>query len=87
MHHFIPVQVNNRLSFDFDDAGDFEIHHYAFKVDESEFDAIFSRLEEEKITYGSGPFSAENMQINRLRGGRGGYFHDPDGHLLEILTV
>jgi len=27
------------------------------------------------------------MEINRRNGGRGFYFRDPNGHLLEVLTA
>ena len=60
-------------------------HHYAFKVSDGEFDAIFGRLQAEGIPYGSGPYRLEDMQINHRNGGRV-YFRDPDGHILEILT-
>ena len=87
-HHFAPVQVNEALTMDFDDdRGDFDSHHYAFKVSEEEFDAMFGRIQEEGIPYGSGPRSAEDMEINHRHGGRGVYFRDPDGHLLELLTA
>ncbi len=85
--HFAPVRVNEILTFDFDEASDFEPHHYAFKVSEAEFDAIFGRIKADGVTYGSGPSSSEDMQINHRGGGRGLYFRDPDGHLLEILTA
>ena len=84
---FAPVQVNEHLTLDFDEASDFEPHHYAFKVSEAEFDAIFGRITADGVVYGSGPGSSEDMQINHRRGGRGVYFRDPDGHLLEILTA
>jgi hypothetical protein len=32
------------------------------------------------------PRSPNDMEINHRRGGRGVYFHDPEGHLLELLT-
>ena len=38
-------------------------------------------------TYGSGPYSLEDMKINHRRGGRGFYFRDPNGHVLEVLTA
>ena len=85
--HFAPVRVNENLTLDFDEASDFEPHHYAFKVSEVEFDAIFGRIKAEGVIYGSGPRSSEDMQINHRGGGRGVYFCDPDGHLLEILTA
>lgn len=85
--HFAPVQVNDQLTLDFDERGEFERHHYAFKVGDAEFDAIFDRVKAEGIPYGSGPFSRTDMQINHRRGGRGFYFDDPNGHVLEVLTA
>ena len=85
--HFAPVRVNETLTLDFSTDTTFESHHYAFKVNEHEFDAIFDRVRGEGIPYGSGPFSLEDMQINHRSGGRGFYFQDPNGHVLEVLTV
>ena len=85
--HFTPVRVNDRLTLDFDDDGDFDHHHYAFRVSENDFDSIFGRIKEEGIPYGSGPSAPDDMEINHRHGGRGVYFRDPDDHLLEILTV
>ena len=48
---------------------------------------LLDRVRAERITYGSGPRSAEDMQINHRHGGRGFYFRDPNGHLLEVLTA
>jgi len=84
--HFAPVKVNETLTLDFDNADQFDSHHYAFHVGDQEFDEIFARVQAEAIPYGSGPFDPENMQINERRGGRGFYFKDPNGHLLELLT-
>lgn len=82
---FAPVRVNDRLTLDFYE-GESGQHHYAFKVSDDEFDAIFARVRAEGIPYGSGPYSRDDMQINHRNGGRGVYFDDPDGHILEILT-
>ncbi len=84
---FLVVRVNETLSLDFDSREKFESHHYAFKVSEQEFDEIFARLQAEGLKYGSGPAEAENMTINHNYGGRGVYFRDPNGHLLEMLTT
>jgi catechol 2,3-dioxygenase-like lactoylglutathione lyase family enzyme len=84
---FAPVRVNETLTFDFDEADDFDIHHYAFHVSDPEFDAIFGRIKADGLPYGSEPFSREDMQINHRGGGRGVYFCDPNGHILELLTV
>ena len=85
--HFAPVQVNEALTLDFDERGAFESHHYAFRISEAEFDAIFARVTAEGIPYGSGPRSRADMAINHRKGGRGFYFEDPNGHVLEVLTA
>jgi len=87
MGHFAQVHVNDDLSFDWDNREGFESHHYAFLVTDQEFDEIFGRLKAEQVRYGSEPFSPANGEINSRRGGRGLYFADPDGHLLEIMTT
>ena len=85
--HFAPVRINETLTLDFDTDTDFDHHHYAFKIGEEEFDGILERVQSEGIRYGSGPFSPEDMKINHRSGGRGFYFRDPSGHLLEVLTA
>lgn len=84
--HFAPVHVNGDLTLDWDDRQTFDSHHYAFLVTEQQFDEIFGRLKDEGVRYGSGPNSPANGEINTRRGGRGLYFADPDGHLMEIMT-
>lgn len=84
--HFAPVRVNDRLTFDFDQDESFEAHHYAFHVSDAEFDAIFQRVQQAGLAYGSHPWDAENRKLNDWNGGRGVYFRDPNGHLLELLT-
>jgi hypothetical protein len=39
------------------------------------------------LAYGSGPEHPDNGKLNNWGGGRGFYFKDPDGHLLELMTV
>ena len=88
--YFAQVRVNQHLTLDFADADPDGIDslHFAFAVDEDEFDAIFERVLAQGLTYGSGPRSADDGEINRRRGGRGFYFRGgPDPHLWEIMTV
>ncbi len=84
---FVVVRVNETLCLDFAVREQFESHHYAFKVSEEEFDQIFARITAENIVYGSGPHNPGNMEINHNYGGRGVYFYDENGHLLEMLTA
>jgi catechol 2,3-dioxygenase-like lactoylglutathione lyase family enzyme len=84
--HFAPMRVNATLTLDFADAERFESHHYAFHVDDAAFDAILKRVQSAGIAYGSDPWHLENRQLNSWNGGRGLYFRDPNGHVLELLT-
>jgi catechol 2,3-dioxygenase-like lactoylglutathione lyase family enzyme len=96
--HFAQVRVNDAFTMDFGDEPEAwggpgfdprtgRSHHYAFHVSDAEFDAIFSRVRARGIAYGSDPFEHANGRINTRRGGRGFYFEDPYGHLLEVMTV
>jgi catechol 2,3-dioxygenase-like lactoylglutathione lyase family enzyme len=84
--HFAPVHINDDLTLDWDNRDSFEGHHYAFLVSEDQFDAIRGRLTAEGVAYGSEPSTPTDGEINHRRGGRGLYFPDPDGHLMEIMT-
>ena len=44
--HFAPVRVNDSLTFLFDDDVSFGSHHYAFHVNDAEFDSIFERIKQ-----------------------------------------
>jgi hypothetical protein len=54
---------------------------------DAEFDAILGRVREAKLVYGSAPWSLDDGKLNDWNGGRGVYFRDPDGHVLELMTV
>lgn len=83
---FSIVQVGD-TSLDYMDVdGEIASQHYAFLVTEREFDAIFARIRERDLPYWADPYRRERDRINEWDGGRGAYFDDPDGHLLEILT-
>jgi catechol 2,3-dioxygenase-like lactoylglutathione lyase family enzyme len=84
---FAAVRVSDDTSLDYiDTGGEITSQHYAFLVDESEFDEIFDRIRERRLRYWADPGRRERDQINTWDGGRGVYFDDPNGHLLEIIT-
>lgn len=84
---FLVVEAANGVSLDFHDAdGDIAPQHYAFLVTEAEFDEIFGRIRDRGLPYWADPGRRRAGEINRNDGGRGVYFPDPDGHLLEIIT-
>jgi len=84
---FLVVNLDDGASLDFDQIeGDVASHHYAILIDEDDFDSIFGRIVERGLTYWADPGKRRAGEIYRHNGGRGVYFADPDGHLLEILT-
>jgi catechol 2,3-dioxygenase-like lactoylglutathione lyase family enzyme len=85
---FLGVQVDNEVTLDFLDADGMEIQmqHYAFLVSDAEFDQIFGRIRERGLAYWADPGRSRQGEINRHFGGRGVYFEDASGHLLEIIT-
>ncbi|QOY55755.1 VOC family protein [Candidatus Sulfurimonas marisnigri] len=85
-YDFAVVRVNSTLTLDFSTKEHFSKMHYAFKVTDEQFDEIFERIKEDKIVYGSGPYKLDNGETNDNYGGRGVYFKDENGHILEIIT-
>jgi len=85
--YFAPVRVNKSLTLLFDDDSKFESHHLAFHVSKREFDVILRRIKKARIAFGSAPWSLDDGKLNDWNGGRGVYFRDPDGHVLELMTV
>lgn len=84
--HFAVVQVGD-TSLDFvETEGAIEQRHFAFLVSEVEFDEVFARIRERRLPYWADPFRREPNRINTYDDGRGLYFDDPSGHLLEIIT-
>jgi catechol 2,3-dioxygenase-like lactoylglutathione lyase family enzyme len=84
--HFAVVRVGE-TSLDFVETdGPIEQRHFAFLVSETEFDEIFNRIRERRLSYWADPFRREPNTINTFDDGRGLYFDDPNGHLLEIIT-
>ncbi|MEV5427677.1 VOC family protein [Streptomyces sp. NPDC052701] len=85
---FLPVDLGNGVTLDFYEMRDEPIQpqHYAFLVPDEQFDTMIARLDAVGVTYYADPHHTEPGRINRLFGGRGAYFDDPDGHNMEIMT-
>ncbi len=85
--HFLVVDLANNVSVDFyQKEGEIAPQHYAFLVSDAEFDAAMNRIGELDVQYWADPARTKPNEINTHYGGRGAYFADPDGHLLEIIT-
>ncbi len=85
--HFMVVSLANGVSLDFmEKDGAVSPQHYAFLVSDDEFDAILARIRAKGLDHWADPARSRPGEINHLFGGRGVYFPDPDGHLLEAIT-
>jgi catechol 2,3-dioxygenase-like lactoylglutathione lyase family enzyme len=83
---FAVVEVGD-TSLDFIQTdGEITSQHYAFLASEIEFDEIFERIRERHLPYWADPGRQERDRINAWDDGRGVYFDDPNGHLLEVIT-
>ncbi|PPK71451.1 VOC family protein [Actinokineospora auranticolor] len=84
---FQVVALSNSASLDYLRVdGPITGQHYAFKISETEFDAVYAKVLDRGITYWADPFHERPNQINTRDHGRGFYFEDPNGHNLEVLT-
>ena len=84
--HFVVVELGNGVSLDYDDRPEVPSQHYAFLVEDEDFDPIFERVQAAGVSYFADPGHQRAGEINTHHGGRGFYFPDPDGHNLEVIT-
>jgi catechol 2,3-dioxygenase-like lactoylglutathione lyase family enzyme len=83
---FLVVDLANAVSLGFIDVEVLHPQHYAFLVSEAEFDDIRGRIVARDLTYWADPFKKKAGEVNTSDGGRGLYWEEPSGHLLEIIT-
>jgi hypothetical protein len=85
--HFEVVKLDNGVSLDFAQSAEpIQSQHYAFLIDEPDFDAVLKRIIERGVKYWADPMRRSPGEINFNDGGRGVYFLAPDGHFLEAIT-
>lgn len=85
--HFMVVELSNGVSLDFaQKEGKVAPQHYAFLVSDAEFDAGFGKIRQRDVPYWADPARQHPGEINTRWGGRGVYFADPDGHMMEMIT-
>ncbi|WP_078288151.1 VOC family protein [Mycobacterium sp. D16R24] len=61
-------------------SGDTTPQHYAFLVDEDDFDAIYGHITDRGLEHWADPRAQHPGEINHNDSGRGVYFRDPSGH-------
>lgn len=86
---FLVFRLENGVSLDLHEQGadaQISLQHYAFRVDEKEFEGIFGRVKARGLEYWADPGRTRSGETYEFRGDRGFYFTDPNGHLLEVIT-
>ena len=84
---FTVVTVDNGVSLDFmRTSGPVATQHYAFHVDDEEWDAGFAYVTGLGLPYWADPYRSRPGEVSHAGSGRRVYFEDPDGHFLEIFT-
>jgi catechol 2,3-dioxygenase-like lactoylglutathione lyase family enzyme len=84
--HFTVLQVGP-TSLDFIQTDEeIQQRHFAFLVDEAEFDRIFQRIQWRGLDYWADPFRKQLGEGIHWDDGRGVYFDDPNRHLVEAIT-
>jgi hypothetical protein len=56
------------VTFDFADEPELQSHHFGFHISDAEFDAIFGRVKERKLSYGSAPYNHTVKSISAAAG-------------------
>jgi catechol 2,3-dioxygenase-like lactoylglutathione lyase family enzyme len=84
--HFVAVELSNGVTLDYDDAEAVVPQHYAFLVDEEQFDAVLQRVRDAGVEYFADARHRVPSEVNARGGGQGFYFSDPDGHNMEVFT-
>lgn len=87
---FLPLETTNGVLLDLAAAPAGEAvppQHYAFMVSKPDFDAGVAALRARGCPFWAHHTGAGVGAVNTLWGGRGVYFRDGTGHLLELLTV
>lgn len=83
----LVVQLENGVSLDFFESDrTISMQHYAFLLGEDEFDQVFTRIRDRGLRYWADPGKQREGDTYLHNSGRGFYFDDPDGHLLEVMT-
>jgi catechol 2,3-dioxygenase-like lactoylglutathione lyase family enzyme len=85
---FTPVHLGNGVELDYEQTDRAIVpQHYAFLVSDTEFDRGLAVVRDGGHGIWADPGLSRPGEINHLYGGRGFYFRDPDGHLLELITA
>lgn len=83
----LVVRLSNSVSLDFYNQNEtIASQHYAFLVSEAEFDQVMARIRQRQLEFWAAPGKQRPGETYEHNGGRGVYFDDPDGHLLEVMT-
>lgn len=83
---YAPLIVNEGLTLNFEETGEPDERHYAFRMAPDEWEHVRARLAASSIPYGNSTRTSDNSIYERETGLRGFFFKDPNGHSVECIT-
>jgi catechol 2,3-dioxygenase-like lactoylglutathione lyase family enzyme len=85
---FTSVELGGGVTIQFAEppVDEIQMQHYAFLVDDEDFDGILERVQARGLEIQADPAGQRKGEINTEHHGRGFYFFDPAGHGLEVIT-
>lgn len=81
------LRLGNGVDLLYAPAAGVTAQHLALRTTPARFEAVRERLRQRSWPYGNDPEQPANGHSSDFLGGHGRiYFHDPEGHLLEVLA-
>ena len=84
--HFVPIRTANGVTLDFADREDFGPQHLRLSHQRCRVRRSLRPHPRRWVKYYATPRRERPGEINHRYGGRGVYFDDPNGHLMELIT-
>lgn len=80
------LPLSDAVSLLFEEGDPPTPNHYAYRVEPGDFDAVVERIRAFGIAFGASAEDEDRQVRTRPDRSRSIYFHDPDGHSLEIIA-
>lgn len=85
-YDFSIVRVNHELALYFMTREEINLEqHFAFNVDENNFQKILKQLKKKHIAFGSSPYNRENGKTDHDFASQGLFWTNLDGCLFEVM--
>lgn len=83
--HFAVIKIGN-VFLDYYELEKFESHHYAFLLNEKDFETVLNKIKKLEIPFSADPKFKRIGEIDFWNGGPRVYFKELNGHNIELIT-